>query len=470
MKFSHSLQFNSVPDWSSHYLSYSNLKKLIYQLEKRENQSQRPQSSGEHDPEQSPLLSQPLSAYDDADSLFARKLDEELEKICSFFKLKELEIFGEVDALLRDVDEFEAEHTAGEANGEGGLRRQSAWAKARQQSIFRNYQTRTKRRTSTIDSRDVPREEEEGSDDDDDANEHTSLAKSKMNKSTVDVATEESDSPVHMRGSAELQLRRPSTAFNDFGDDALQALYEEGITLKKRTTNLYVSVCELRSFVQLNQTGFSKILKKYDKTLDRDLKDKWVSANVKSAYPFQSSTSAVIAEYLAKLESAYATVVTKGDVEAARKELRLHLREHVVWERNTVWREMIGIERKAQAANLGIKHTILGQETHHQNARLQGDAEEGRMKEIATPIGHYRCPRFLLDSSFWVLVADVVVFAVLLGVPIMKTPEQQNCLALVIFVSLLWATEVSLTLSIEYTMLRPCRPFLCLSPLFWCRS
>ncbi|RAL64500.1 hypothetical protein DID88_001975 [Monilinia fructigena] len=34
MKFSHSIQFNAVPDWSSHYIAYSNLKKLIYQLEK----------------------------------------------------------------------------------------------------------------------------------------------------------------------------------------------------------------------------------------------------------------------------------------------------------------------------------------------------------------------------------------------------------------------------------------------------
>lgn len=28
MKFSHSIQFNAVPDWSGHYISYSNLKKL----------------------------------------------------------------------------------------------------------------------------------------------------------------------------------------------------------------------------------------------------------------------------------------------------------------------------------------------------------------------------------------------------------------------------------------------------------
>lgn len=29
MKFSHSLQFNAVPDWSAYYIAYSNLKKLF---------------------------------------------------------------------------------------------------------------------------------------------------------------------------------------------------------------------------------------------------------------------------------------------------------------------------------------------------------------------------------------------------------------------------------------------------------
>lgn len=32
MKFSHSIQFNAVPDWSSHYIAYSNLKKLCVVL------------------------------------------------------------------------------------------------------------------------------------------------------------------------------------------------------------------------------------------------------------------------------------------------------------------------------------------------------------------------------------------------------------------------------------------------------
>ena len=32
MKFSHSIQFNAVPDWTSHYIAYSNLKKLSVSL------------------------------------------------------------------------------------------------------------------------------------------------------------------------------------------------------------------------------------------------------------------------------------------------------------------------------------------------------------------------------------------------------------------------------------------------------
>ncbi|KAM0719949.1 hypothetical protein Q7P37_004084 [Cladosporium fusiforme] len=438
MKFSHSIQFNAVPDWSSNYISYSNLKKLIYQLEKQIHQTQ--PDGAEHDAEASPLLNGNASNKD-PDTLFARKLDEELEKICSFYQLKELEIYGEIDALLRDEQDFEAEHDAGEAVDDAGARKHSAWNKARQQSLFRSFTFSRKRRGSGLSSREAAIPEEED-DSEEEANEHSTLQRTRSatdgqsSKKGRDYAGENGD----RRSSTDLR-RRPSTAFNDFGDDALQALYDEGITLKKRTVNLYVSVCELRSFIQLNETGFSKVLKKYDKTLDRNLKSKWIKANVKTAYPFQPSTMDRLAENLARVEQAYADVVTKGDLEVARRELRLHLREHVVWERNTVWREMIGIERKAQAANLGIRGTILGSDNDPKKARLQGDNEESATKEVQTPVGRYVCPKFLLSGTFWVLVLAIAVFLILLMVPIMDQPEQQNCLAMVVFVSTLWATE-----------------------------
>lgn len=447
MKFSHSIQFNAVPDWSSHYISYSNLKKLIYQLEKQLNQNGQTGVQQQQDPESSPLLAT-NGSVDDPDKTFSRKLDDELEKICSFYQLKELEIYGEVDSLLRDAEEFQAEHDAGE-DGEDGLQRQNLWARARQQSIFRSFQNpNKKRKTSTAGSgRDetIPEDEDESEDED---NENTALTKSQL---TLDGrATSARGKDYSMIGSQHDlsptdRRRRPSMPFADYGDDALQALYDEGITLKKRIVNLYVNICELRSFIQLNETGFSKVLKKYDKTLDRHLKRSYIDANVKPAYPFQPDTAEHLSENLRRIEGAYANVVTKGDVETARQELRLHLREHVVWERNTVWREMIGIERKAQAANLGIRNTMLGQDNDPKKARLQGDSEDGALKEVVLPIGRYKLPKPLVSGTFWVLVVVVAIFAVLLSVPIMDKPEQQNCLALVVFVSLLWATEVCLS-------------------------
>src|SRR6185437_11210949 len=124
---------------------------------------------------------------------------------------------------------------------------------------------------------------------------------------------------------------------------------------------------------------------------------------VNPAYPFRESTMVQLDGNIAKVEKIYADVVTKGDINMAKRELRLHLREHVVWERNTVWREMIGIERKAQAANFGIRQTLLGG-PDPSKARLQGDHEELGTKEVFTPVGRYHCPRWLFSSTFIALI------------------------------------------------------------------
>lgn len=364
-------------------------------------------------------------------------MNHELEKICSFYQLKELEIYGEIDALLRDEEEYEAEHD-GVDGPDGASGRRPTLHRIRQGSLFKSINFGKRRRASTISrSREEGIAEEDESDQE--VNERSQLKKARSKSGSMGMGFDRTASVDDFRAGSE---RRPSTGYDELGEQAMSALYDEGITLKKRTVSLYVNICELRSFIQLNKTGFSKVLKKYDKILDRNLKSSYIKENVDPAYPFKDETMDHLTENLNKIEQAYADVVTKGDVDLARRELRLHLREHVVWERNTVWREMIGIERKAQAANLGIRQTMLGQDTDPRKARLQGDEIESATKEVVTPLGRYRCPRFLLSSTFYILVSIVAIFIVLLLVPIMEKPEQQNCLALVVFVSLLWATEV----------------------------
>ena len=447
MKFSHSIQFNAVPDWSNNYISYSNLKKLIYTLEKQIN---RVTDDGQ-DEEQNALLG---GQQFDPDTVFRRMLDSELDRVCSFYRLKELEIYGEVGSLIKEQETYENETQGLDMEDiiEGENRRKAQ----RSNSIF-NVLGGRKRRTSTM-SASIEEEIEAADDSDSDAEEASPLKRKpsmkQRSKSAWDASANNhhrlADSGEDLRssstrdGSSLLKRRRPSLALELDHDDPAQlsALYDSGITLKKRTVSLYVSLCELKSFIQLNQTGFKKAAKKYDKVCNRNIRKDYMEKVVNPAYPFRDTTTTHLDANIAKVEKIYADVVTKGDVPSARRELRLHLREHVVWERNTVWREMIGIERKAQAANFGIKQTLLGGNQDPSKTRLQGDDQNMETKGVQTPLGRYYCPRWLFSSTFFALIAIVAVFAVLLAVPIMKKPEQQNCLAMLVFVSLLWATEV----------------------------
>jgi phosphate transporter len=381
-----------------------------------------------------------------------------LEKISSFYQLKELEIYGEVSEFLKDEESYEAEALDNLDGGEGRPNTSGrASDRPRTGSIFRSFVNRP-RRASTV-SRSIDEGIEDSEDDDD---ETTALHKARpstgRSKSTpYDGNTGRAEQAEDMRASTEFSksIRRQSQNYDDYANEAFAYLYSSGITLKKRAISLYVQLCELKSFVQLNKTGFTKVLKKYDKILDRSLKSKYIEKNVSPAYPFRPETLNHIDENISRMEKAYADVVTQGDVALAKKELRLHLREHVVWERNTVWREMIGIERKAQAANMGIRRTLLGVDNDPAKARLQGDDyDTPDVKELTTPVGRFKLPAWLFSSTLYTLIVIVVIFIVMLNLNIMEKVEQQNCLAMLVFVSLLWATEVSETSIFQRKLLR----------------
>lgn len=402
----------------------------IYTLETRQNQQ-----NAHVDAESSPLLN---GTADNPDTVFTNLLDAELEKVCSFYQLKELEVYGEVDHVLKDGENYEEEQEVYERERENA----PPGKKGRSGSIFKHIGFHRPRRASAARSQSTITEEGEDDDSDDDANETSRLRRRSQDGQRRRPTWDGSDGDDMYSSVDFASSRRRSLAFEDYNDMSFSALYDEGVSLKKRTVSIYVSLCELRSFIQLNKTGFEKVLKKYDKILDRKLKRAYLDKYVYPAYPFQKSTMDKISQTLNRVEVAYSRICTKGDVDEAKRELRLHLREHVVWERNTVWREMIGIERKAQAANIGLAQRLLGRDTDPNKVRRQGDEADLEIKEVVTPVGKYRCPAWLVSANFWLFVIILAVFLVLLLIPIMDKPEQQNCLAMVVFVSLLWATEV----------------------------
>ena len=397
----------------------------IYQLEKSAHQAR----SGDAE-------SRPLISGEEPEDTFSKALGVELEKICSFYVAKEGELKDEVNQLLRDIEEEQVSQDIGPVQPPSPR--------------LQRGQPSQRYRTGSMSSQQVDDYDAEDSPSDDD--ETTGLTKSKgsvtgpppsaRRRTLPNLMTQSTDMTYYTDGGR--SLRRQSTAADDFGDQSVMfssGLFSSSIMLKKRIISLYVQLCELKSYLQLNRTGFNKVLKKFDKILDKELKSAYIQAHVETAYPFSADTKKVIEENITKMENAYADVVTAGDMALAKRDLRSHLREHVVWERNTVWRDLIGIERRGEAASLG--QALLGQNPSAVPKRLQGDEDHSsKYKQLRTPLGRLSLPSWLASTSLLTLFISLAAFFLILFLPIMPdAPEQQNCLAMLIFVSLLWATE-----------------------------
>jgi phosphate transporter len=112
----------------------------------------------------------------------------------------------------------------------------------------------------------------------------------------------------------------------------------------------------------------------------------------------------------------------QGDTASAQRFLKLNLREHVAWERDTVWRQMIGRERRGEGG------TPLGAPV---------DTTEEKAFEVKTRVGRVRLSR----RRVWVALS-VSIFTILLNVQTVDEEEANRCFAVLVFATLLWATEV----------------------------
>ncbi|KAI8063821.1 SPX domain-containing protein [Gongronella butleri] len=373
MKFSHQIQFNAVPDWAEYYLPYSNLKKLIYTIEKDQVQY------GLEDIERGPSDERTalIGSRDEAhNARFTEALDKALEKIVKFYSKKEAELYEELDRLLMDyeaLDPSQAPRPASPLTLTSSSRPEETTFLQPQPSTSGSTFPR-RELLADVASYDMP-----------------------PNIVTQNMAETDPEQDEHMEGG------HP------------QAFLE----LRKRTINLFVLLSELKSFVALNLTAYSKILKKYDKITGSNLKRYYLATFVQQAYPFKTATKTRLNERIQETERGYALLTTQGQLDQAIDELKTHLREHIVWERNTVWRDMVGQERKIQSVGVSeIKPLVL-----------------------RTPCGAFVFDRDQLTSGLF-LLASVLIFYSLLHLNLFDHVEQNRCFAILVFASLLWAGEV----------------------------
>ncbi|KAF8934373.1 low-affinity phosphate transporter [Haplosporangium bisporale] len=441
MKFSHQLQFNVVPEWADYYLAYSNLKKIIYQVEKDLVAAGAPShndiESGSQEPnERSSLLGSGSvsGAKAKANNLFLPALDKELEKILTFYYKKERELYAEVEALASDVEFVESVDPSTPNRCTASLPHSG---KALGGSV-RKTRTRNNSRASrgsTLGRSGSWRYDEALAL----ANEAAQTTAAEVAQSADHIPNPASSMNGHTGGSSseatatnenDTSLQPQDDDDNDDNDDEdIKSLWfepemeHERMRYRHNCIEMFVNLSELQAYAKLNCTGFSKILKKYDKISENNTKKVYMNQVVLQAYPFKQETTSKLQEQIDRVRDIYARIFADGDVEVAKRSLRMHLKEHMVWERNTIWRDMIGIERKSQAVGV----------------RPSSSLKQGPMV-ISTPCGSIRLPK-LLTRDVMVMTFCCIVFVVLLNLDLFEGPEQQNCFAILIFASLLWATE-----------------------------
>ncbi|KAK3824651.1 MAG: SPX domain-containing protein [Benniella sp.] len=346
VKFSHSLQFNTVPDWASEYIAYSHLKKTLYAIEKfnAQNSIQRASVIQETSLHNGSDIFPPESAA------FEHSLAKELAKVTSFYDRKERELSAELEAV--DLESSGLKRSQSQHN------RRSSLNLKRSLTVMRDMVT-----GNSLSVRENPNQ-------------------------------------------------RPSSVYAPLTTEAL---------LHRRLIDTYMLLSELKSYVALNYVGFRKIVKKHDKLSGFTTLSRYMSEVVDLSGPFQVEARHHLDDQILRIQALYARTCTNGSMPQAAKELRSHLREYIVWERNTIWRDMVGQERKAEGA------------------RAVDPVEQEPWFLFGQPI------RFIsaADARRVLLgLIGVVIFAVLMSVSIFDTQEQNRCFAILITVAYLWATEV----------------------------
>ncbi|KAF5342210.1 hypothetical protein D9611_001188 [Ephemerocybe angulata] len=401
MKFSSSLKFNAIADWWDEYIAYDALKKYIYQLEKQQVNHEQIVPADVETGERSSLLGgHDVSATDAA---FVPLLDQELRKIVFFFEMQEKELFEE----LEELEEAVSKQEEADLTGSGRYADFSDDDEDDDDSISRSPDarkhyastSRPRRKGTTGDRR-----QSLSSNEDYDASTSRAHSRNPM---------------AYMRNSFSTANGHDLSIWTSRSDYA----YDTRLLFKRRITNLYIQFTNLKSYVELNYSGFRKIIKKYDKVTYSELKDRYLHNVVETSHPFEASTKDKLNHAIATLIDLYAKCVTRGDRSLAKEQLKLNQRENIAWERDTVWRQMIGRERRGEGTEIMEGATLVKE-------------EEPSVVKVKTPIGPFKLTQRKIR-----LILAIIMFFILINVPFVEGIEANNTIAILTFCTVLWATE-----------------------------
>ncbi|KAG0741739.1 hypothetical protein G6F23_007360 [Rhizopus arrhizus] len=329
--------------------SYDQLKKLIFRIEKEKVEN----LNNSIDPEKASSI---VSSGEDK---FLNQLDLQLDKVFSFYAEKESELYIQLEALEKDLNES-----------------------APSDQLYNDH--------------------------------HPVPFQSPLTEldSTVDLSIKETGPIKQLRRKMSIESRMTTDSHPD-------KYVEQLVDLRSQLISLYVSLSELDSFVELNRMAFDKILKKHDKVLDGNLRTQYLKKMVLDSRPFMPQTVETLRSQIERVERLYADAFCNGHTHVAVRQMKTHLRDQITYDRNTVWKDMVGQERKTLDAHVTPSKPV---------------------KSFQIPFTQRSIPTEQVRSIIAFLIS-VILFAIFLNVNIFGNTQENYCFALLIFAAIMWATE-----------------------------
>ncbi|CAO0791115.1 unnamed protein product [Mucor circinelloides] len=193
--------------------------------------------------------------------------------------------------------------------------------------------------------------------------------------------------------------------------------FNQYYNFRVRCAATFIALTELKAYASTNRTAFDKILKKWDKVTNANLRQVYFQKIVSSSDAFTPENFQRIDTALDQVLSMYAAIFTMGKKRNAEVELKMHMRDHIQFERTTVWKDLVGKERQ----------------------QLDAHASQTQ-KGITIPKINVFVSRKTMFNMFGFMVS-IIIYIVLMCVDTMGQYEASKCLALLVFAALMWAFE-----------------------------
>ncbi|KAF4746411.1 hypothetical protein FOZ63_018032, partial [Perkinsus olseni] len=152
---------------------------------------------------------------------------------------------------------------------------------------------------------------------------------------------------------------------------------------RKSCAEVYLELNELCNFVWLNSEGARKLVKKFDKFHGSSHCQDFI-ADCDALCEMSRIVEAEVRPMITSVQRSYASSFCGGDETAAAEELSQALSEMLVWDRGTVWHDLIKLER--QRCRLGIAPAVGGQRRTSLQRSSSLSPEDAKRNSLVSPL------------------------------------------------------------------------------------